>query len=115
MEDLGKIPQIKTTLERAIFLFGFIYNHIGTLNIIRQFTSKKELVRYRVSSFATTFLTLQRVHKQKHNFRNMFTSKHWVKSKWTRDAKGKMAAGIVLRVNAGDVPKTSKTDAEDIK
>lgn len=99
LEDIGKIPQVNKTMERAIFLIGFIYSHTNTLNMMRGFTSKKELVRYGVTRFATSFLTLQRIHKQKHNLRNMFTSEKWTKSKWIKDTKGKRAADIVLMLS----------------
>ncbi|GKU88834.1 hypothetical protein SLEP1_g3051 [Rubroshorea leprosula] len=74
LEDIGKLPIIKRTLERAIFLVGFIYNHTSALSLMRTFTKKKELVRHGVTRFATTYLTLERVHKQKLNLRKMFTS-----------------------------------------
>lgn len=96
LEDIGKILEIKKTLERAIFVVGFLYNHIGALNMMREFTGNKELVRHGVTRFATSFLTLQSVHRQKHTLRNMFTSEKWVTSKWAKEAKGKRAADIIL-------------------
>lgn len=33
-------------LEKTIFNIGFIYNHIGALSIMREFTSNTDLVRY---------------------------------------------------------------------
>nr|XP_018686228.1 PREDICTED: uncharacterized protein LOC103993628 [Musa acuminata subsp. malaccensis] len=95
LEDIGKISYIKMTLERAIFLVGFLYSHTGTLNMMRGFTSKKELVRYGVTRFTTSFLTLQSVYRQKHNLINMLTSNKWVSSKWAKDAKGKRASDII--------------------
>ncbi|GKV09693.1 hypothetical protein SLEP1_g21152 [Rubroshorea leprosula] len=56
----------------------------------------KELVRCKVTRFATTYLTLERVHKQKINLRKMFTSDEWVKSKFYKEAKGKRATDVVL-------------------
>ena len=46
LEDIRKIPNIKKTLERAIFVDGFLYNHIGDLNMMREFIGNNELVRY---------------------------------------------------------------------
>ncbi|CAL9764066.1 unnamed protein product [Musa acuminata subsp. burmannicoides] len=63
---------------------------------MREFTGNKELVRHGVTRFATSFLTLQSVHRQKHTLRNMFTSEKWVTSKWAKEAKGKRAADIIL-------------------
>ncbi|RVW60189.1 hypothetical protein CK203_088214 [Vitis vinifera] len=45
LEDIGKLPNIKRTLERAISLNGYIYNRSGLLNMMRQFTRQRELLR----------------------------------------------------------------------
>ncbi|GKV43249.1 hypothetical protein SLEP1_g50564 [Rubroshorea leprosula] len=96
LEDIGKLPNVKRTLERASFLVGLIYNHTSALSLMRTFTKKKELVRYGVTRFATTYLTLERVHKQKLNLRKMFTSYEWMKSKFYKEAKGKRAIDVIL-------------------
>ncbi|XP_004499250.1 uncharacterized protein [Cicer arietinum] len=81
LEDIGKISKVKTVIQKGISLVGFIYNHILTLNRMKKNTDNVELVRHGVTRFATTFLTLQRWHKQKTNLRKMFTSEEWLKSK----------------------------------
>ncbi|RDX85676.1 hypothetical protein CR513_33104, partial [Mucuna pruriens] len=96
LQDIGKIPKVKKVIQRGIKLVGYIYNHSMTLNIIRKFTSKSELVKHGVTRFATTFLTLQRLHKQKVNLRRMFTSNEWLESRAAKDPKGKKATDIVL-------------------
>ncbi|KAK4253832.1 hypothetical protein QN277_010456 [Acacia crassicarpa] len=63
---------------------------------MRKYTSKTELVRHGVTRFATTFLTLQRLHKQKNSLRKMFTSDDWLKSNTAKDPKGKRATDTVL-------------------
>ena len=96
LEDIGKLPRVKRTIQRGIALVGFIYNHSLALNTMRKYTNKMELVRHEVTRFATTFLTLQRLHKQKNNLRKMFTSNEWLTSKIAKEAKGKRATDIVL-------------------
>ncbi|RDY07491.1 hypothetical protein CR513_08392, partial [Mucuna pruriens] len=54
-----------------------------------RFKNKFELVRHGVTRFATTFLTLQRLHK-------MFTLDEWVKSKAIKDPRGKKTTKFVL-------------------
>ena len=71
-------------------------NHAEALNMIRELTGNKELVRYGVTRFAISFLTLYSVHRQKHNLRNMFTSEKLVIRKWAKEAKGKRATDIIL-------------------
>ena len=96
LEDIGKIARIKRTIQRSISLVGFIYNHTLALNTMRKFTSKAELVRYGVTRFATTFLTMQRLHNQKTNLRRMFTSDEWLTSKAAKDPKGRRATDVIL-------------------
>ncbi|KAH7691805.1 Ribonuclease H-like protein [Dioscorea alata] len=96
LEDIGKILRIKKTIERAIFLVGYIYNHTTSLNMLRSFTKKQESVKHGINRFATSFLTLQKIHEQKQHLRCMFTSNNWTQSKMARDPKGKRATGIVL-------------------
>ncbi|RVW25217.1 hypothetical protein CK203_105966 [Vitis vinifera] len=96
LEDIGKLPNIKRTLERAISLNGYIYNRSGLLNMMRWFTEQRELLRPAKTRFATTFITLSRLHEQKNNLRKMFTSSDWSDSKWAKEQKGKTIANIVL-------------------
>ncbi|RVW13361.1 hypothetical protein CK203_095743 [Vitis vinifera] len=68
LEDIGKLPNIKRTLERAISLNGYIYNRSGLLNMMRRFTGQRELLRPAKTRFATAFITLSRLHEQKKQF-----------------------------------------------
>ena len=63
---------------------------------MEKFTNKIELVRHGVTRFATTFLILQRLYKQKVNLKRMFTSNNWMSSKETKELKGKKAINVVL-------------------
>ncbi|XP_022025478.2 uncharacterized protein LOC110926009 [Helianthus annuus] len=95
LEDVGKIPKVKRTIEEGIFLVGYIYNHCGVLNMMREFTKNKELTRSGVTRFATTYLTLQSLHRQKSALRTMFTSDKWKESKWAKQPKGRQAKDVV--------------------
>lgn len=96
LEDIGEIPQVKRTIDRGVALTGFIYNHVGVLNMMREFTKRRDLVRPGKTRFCTSYLTLQSIHKQKVNLRTMFTSQGWVSSKWAKDQKGKRISETVL-------------------
>lgn len=89
LEDIGKLPLIKMTIQRGISLVGFIYSHSSTLSLLRHFTNKRELVRHAVTRFATSFLSLERLHQEKRNLRNMFTSEEWTQNKLYKEAKRK--------------------------
>ena len=45
LEDIGKLPHIKNTIERAISIRGYIYNRTGLLNMMKRFTEQRELLR----------------------------------------------------------------------
>ncbi|XP_028209634.1 uncharacterized protein LOC114392630 [Glycine soja] len=96
LEDIGKLPSIRKTIRRAINLVGFIYAHSSTLSLLRNFTNKRELVRHAITRFATSYLTLERLHKEKANIRKMFTSDEWTLNKLSKEPKGKEAAKVVL-------------------
>jgi len=96
IEDIGKLPLIKNTIQRGVSLVGFIYSHSSSLSLLRQFTNKRELVRHAVTRFTTSYLSLQRLHKKKGNLRKMFTSDEWSNNKLSKEAKGKEATKIVL-------------------
>ncbi|KAL5165178.1 Cell division cycle protein 48 [Glycine soja] len=86
----------KKTIRRAINLVGFIYAYSSTLRLLRNFTNKRELVRHAITRFATSYLTLERLHKEKANIRKMFTSDEWTLNKLSKEPKGKKAAKVVL-------------------
>ena len=85
LEDIGKLPNIKKTLERAISLNGYIYNRSRLLNMMKRFTRQRELLRSAKTRFAIAFITLSRLHEQKNNLRKMFTSSDWSDSKWAKE------------------------------
>ena len=96
LEDIGKLPNIKRTLERAIALNGYIYGRTGLLSMMRHFTNGVELLRPAKTRFATTFITLSRLNEQKGNLRKMFTSSEWGESKRAKEQKGKSVASTIL-------------------
>ncbi|XP_020239396.1 uncharacterized protein LOC109818364 [Cajanus cajan] len=96
LEDIGKLPNIKKTIQQAISLVGFIYSHSSTLSMLRFFTGVRELVRHAITRFATSYLSLERIHQEKTNLRKMFMSEEWNENKLAKEAKGKEATKTVL-------------------
>ena len=64
--------------------------------MMRHFIGQRELLRPAKTRFATSFITLSRLHEQKNNLRKMFTSADWSKSKWAKEQKGKNVAKTVI-------------------
>jgi len=96
LENIRKLPLIKNTIRRAINLVGFIYAHSSTLSLLRNCTNKRELVRHAITRFSTSYLTLERLHKEKSNIRKMFISYEWILNKLSKEPKGKEVAKVVL-------------------
>jgi len=96
LEDIGKLPLIKKTIQRGVSLVGFIYSHSSTLSLLRQFTNKRELVRHVVTRFSSSCLSLQRLHQENGKLRKMFTSNEWSNNKLSKEANGREATKFVL-------------------
>ncbi|KAK8923972.1 hypothetical protein KSP39_PZI019061 [Platanthera zijinensis] len=78
---------------------GYIYVRPGVVNMLRSFTGQVELVRPAVTRFATSFLTIQRIHNQRNNLRKMFISPEWSSSKWAKESTGKQVQNIILMIS----------------
>ncbi|XP_057787070.1 uncharacterized protein LOC131004405 [Salvia miltiorrhiza] len=97
LEDIGKLPMIKNAIKKAIYMNGYIYNHVAVVNMMRRFTNQRNLHRPAVTGFATSFITLAQYHRQKNNLRKMVTSEEWIASKWQKDAGGRKMTSIILQ------------------
>ncbi|KAJ1431394.1 Ribonuclease H-like superfamily [Sesbania bispinosa] len=64
--------------------------------MLRFFTGGRELVRNAITRFATSYLSLERIHQEKTNLRKMFVSEEWNENKLSKEAKGKEATKTVL-------------------
>ena len=102
---------MKTLLDDAKVVTTFIYNHIWTINLMKKYTRRREIVRPIVTHFATQFLQLQAIVKQKQGLRNMFSSKEVRRYKFMKEkmrlvmeAK-KIVLDIDLWTKANDVLK----------
>jgi len=93
LEDIGKLPLIKKTIQRGFSLVGFIYSHSSILSLLRQFTNKRELVRYVITSVATEIATGRRTKiiickKRVWSHHHSYYRKLWkTKNKKARSAK----------------------------
>ncbi|XP_057450420.1 uncharacterized protein LOC130742148 [Lotus japonicus] len=96
LEDIGKIPLIKKTIGKAIYLVGFIYGHSSTLSLLRFYTDKRELVRHVVTRFATSYLTLERLQQERSHLKKMFVSDDWTNNNLSKETKGRQATKIVF-------------------
>jgi len=75
LEDIGKnIPKVKIALRKSMAINAYIHSSVALINMMRRFTGQRNLHRPVVTRFATSFITLSSIHKQKNNLRKMVTS-----------------------------------------
>ncbi|KAL4590571.1 hypothetical protein LXL04_003505 [Taraxacum kok-saghyz] len=96
LEDIFKMPKLKKTLERAVAVNNYIYNRTLLLNIMREFTGQRDMVRPAKTRFATAFITLNCFRNHKKGLKKMFTSEAWNKSRFSSEPGGAQAANTIL-------------------
>ena len=96
LEDIEKLNVHATTLSRARQVVKFIYGHTWVLSLMRTFTKNHELIRPAITRFATAFLTLQSLYKQKQALIAMFSSEKWCSSTWAKKVEGVKTRSTVL-------------------
>ena len=96
LDDIGKLNVHATTLPLAKQVVKFIYGHTWVLSLMRTFTKNHELLRPAITRFATTFLTLQSLCKQKQALIAMFPSEKWCSSTWVKKVEGVKNRSTVL-------------------
>lgn len=96
LEDLGKLPWIKTCVEAAKNVCKFVYNHTWVLNLMRQYTGLRELSRPGITRFATNFITMQSLIRSRATLRRMFTSEEWSSSSFSTSTAGIAVADCIF-------------------
>ena len=66
----------------------FIYNHTYIVSLMKKYTGGRDIVRPGVTRFATQFLQLQAIVRQKEGLENMFNSEEFRKTKYGKEKKG---------------------------
>ncbi|XP_061360438.1 uncharacterized protein LOC133304421 [Gastrolobium bilobum] len=96
LEDIGGITVFYNTIWKVKKITTFIYRHTWVLNLYRTFSKGRELARPAITRFATSYLTMQSILKQKTALRSMFTSEKWVNSAYCSRPEAKFAENVVL-------------------
>ncbi|KAL6535714.1 hypothetical protein OROHE_012558 [Orobanche hederae] len=99
LEDIFNIERLKKCIKKGMKLNAFIYTKPALVNMLREFTGERELLRPAKTRFATAFLTLSRINNQKANLRKMFQSERWQKSNYSKDPIGRNIAGFIATAN----------------
>ena len=96
LEDISKMAWFDDTLKRARCISKYLYGHQWVLALMRKYTNNSEILRPAVTRFATSFLTLQSLQKQKENLVALFTSQEWSESTYAKSREAKLAKHHVL-------------------
>lgn len=96
LEDIGKIPSIKKSINQARRCTTFIYRHGRVLHALREKTNGMDLVRTGATRFATAFLTLQSLKWHRPALRLLFTDRNWDRSKLSTTENGRRVCESVL-------------------
>ena len=77
LEDIGSMKQIKETLDQEKMITSFIYNSLKVVNLMKVFTKDKDLLRSRITRFATEFISLECLICYEGDLKMMCTKNEW--------------------------------------
>ncbi|XP_024013786.1 uncharacterized protein LOC18009814 [Eutrema salsugineum] len=89
LEGVSKLQNFDKVISQAKAATIFIYAHHKTLNMMRTYTKKRDIVRPGATRFATCFLTLHSLYEKKAQLKSMFTSDEWHECTHSKALKGK--------------------------
>lgn len=96
LKDVGKIGWVKRVVKDEKKFTRFIYNHTWVLSLMRKYTNGNDLVRPRVTRFASYFLTLQSILGAIPHLKQMFVSDAWLFTTYSKRAKAEKIVSIVF-------------------
>jgi hypothetical protein len=83
LEVIGKIKEFSGCIAKAKKITRFIHRHGRIYDLMRTKTNGRGLVRHATTRFATSFLTLASMRKQRQGMKALFVSDEWCESKFT--------------------------------
>ena len=90
LEDFDKKIKVhRVVIEKAKRITTFIYSRTLLHTWLKQFTNGREIIRPRATQFATSYLNLRILNKQKLSLLSLFESNKWKSSKFSLTLKGK--------------------------
>jgi hypothetical protein len=95
LQDIGEIKELNTIINSAKKVSRFLYKHGRILNIMRQQIGG-DLVRPAVTRFATSYLTLASMYKNKNGLRALVVSEEWHNNPLSLSIEGKRVEDIIL-------------------
>jgi len=96
LEEIGNLKAFKKPIARAKRVTNFIYRHGRLLSAMRAQTGGTDLVRTAKTRFATSFLTLKSLYKNKDALKSLFVSEAWIGNNLCTTTAGQQVQDIVL-------------------
>ncbi|XP_066316229.1 uncharacterized protein [Miscanthus floridulus] len=95
LQDIGEIKELNTVINSAKKVSRFLYKHGRILNLMKQQIGG-DLVRPVVTQFATSYLTLASMYKNKNGLRALVVSEEWHNNPLSLSTEGKRVEDIIL-------------------
>ncbi|XP_077247221.1 uncharacterized protein LOC143886936 [Tasmannia lanceolata] len=105
VERHWKKKTVRKVVDEARSVTNFLYNHGYILSIMRN-TCGGDLVRPRLTRFATNYIALQSMLDKKVGLKQLFSSKEWNEYKESRRVAGKRVEEIVGKPSFWDQCRT---------
>jgi hypothetical protein len=96
LEEIGNLKAFKKPIARAQRVTTFIYRHGRLLSAMRAQTGGTDLVRAAKTRFATSFLTLKSLYKNKDALKSLFVSETWTGNNLCKTTAGQQVQDTVL-------------------
>jgi hypothetical protein len=96
LEEIGNLKAFKKPIARARRVTTFIYRHGRLLSAMRAQTGGTDLVRTTKTRFATSFLTLKSLYKNKNALKSLFVSEAWLGNNLCTTTAGQQVQDTVL-------------------
>ena len=74
LKDIGSIKSVKEIFDDAKMITSFIYNSLKVVNLIKQCTRDRDLLRAGITLFATKFISIESLIHYEKDLKRMCTS-----------------------------------------
>ena len=77
LEDIGKMSHIKKTIEEGRMITSFIYKSLKLVNLMREYTQNRELLRPGITRFATEYIAIESLIRYQADLKRMCADDQW--------------------------------------
>ena len=71
LEDIDSVKSVKETLDDAKMITSFIYNSLKVVNLMKQFTRDRDLLRPGITRFATEFISIENLIRYEQDLKSV--------------------------------------------